>query len=79
MGRTNPRIDAQRDILQQLLRLRPKETDFDQQALEEWQKIGMGPIFYLYNGIESFARVVEVLLDRLDAEEKEWRKKKVSE
>jgi hypothetical protein len=77
--RTNPRIDAQREILRQVLSLQPKAADFDEQALAEWQKIGMGPTFYLYNGIESFARVVEGQLDRLDVEEKEWRKKKVSE
>ena len=76
MSRTNPRIEAQRDILQQLLRLKPRETDFDQQAITEWQKIGMGPTFYLYNGIESFARIVEEQLDRLDTEEKEWHKKR---
>jgi hypothetical protein len=75
-SRTNPRIDAQREILRQVLSLQPKTTDFDAQVIAEWQKIGMGPTFYLYNGIESFARVVEEQLDRLDAEEKEWRKKK---
>ena len=72
MSRTNPRIQAQRNILHELLALKPQAENFDETATREWQRIGMGPKFYLYNGIEAYARVIERRLAQLDTEEQEW-------
>lgn len=79
MSRSNPRIQAQQNILHQLLANKPKYEDFDQEALADWKRLGMGPNFYLYNGIEAFARVAEELLAKLNAEEEEWKAKKNGE
>lgn len=77
--RPNPKIDAQRTILQEVLALKPHESEFDQNALQDWQRIGMGPRFYLYNGIAAYARIIEERLAKLDEEEKAWQAQRESE
>jgi len=74
MSRTNPRIDAQRAILLQLLASKPNAEDFDKEAIADWQRLGMAPKFYLYNGIEAFASVAQDMLNTLDEQEQAWRK-----
>lgn len=69
---THPRIAAQREILQQLLQKRPSEDDFDAQAIADWQRMGMGPLFYLYNGIRAYEQVIEQALQQLGEEERAW-------
>jgi hypothetical protein len=79
MSRSNPHIQAQREILQQLLQVQPKAEDFDQEDIAAWQRIGMGPKYFLDNGIQAYAQVIEQMIRKLDTEEEEWRNTNKSE
>lgn len=69
MTRPNPRIDAQRSVLLELLDNMPSADDFDETDTREWQRLGMGPKFWTYNGIAAVQRLIEAKLDALDEEE----------
>lgn len=72
MSRTNPRIEAQREVLQRLV-----ETEFDTESYTgEFIDSNWTPQFHLHQGIENFRRVIQEELDKLDTEEDEWRKRK---
>lgn len=72
-GCRNPRIDRDRALILALLAAFPDENSFSADDLAGWQAMGMGPRFYLYNGINAATRVSEDKLDKLDTEEKAWR------
>ena len=69
MNRNNPRIQAQRQILQQLA-----ETEFDTETYTgEFIDGNWKPNFHYHQGIEAYRRVIQQALWKLDEEESAWR------
>src|SRR5580698_5134602 len=76
MSRTNPRIDAQLEVLRQLA-----DLDFSQAVKSytgEFIDNRWLPKFHYYQGVEHFRQQIRQQIEKLEAERTEWLKHHVT-